>query len=96
VSPDELTRVFAARILRERQARGWSLRDFAAKAGISASTINRAERGTGVWMSCAASIADALGIPLALLVTESPCPVCDGTPPAGFTCNACGRASCTP
>ncbi|MGW0837562.1 helix-turn-helix domain-containing protein [Streptomyces prunicolor] len=31
-----------------------------------------------------------LGVPVGALFHDAPCSACDGHPPAGFTCNACG------
>jgi transcriptional regulator with XRE-family HTH domain len=94
VSPDEVVRVFGARILRERNARSWSLRELAGKCeDVSINTISRAENGQGTWLRHAADIAGGLGVRLPLLVAESDCAGCDGMPPDGFTCNACGRSS---
>lgn len=92
MTADELTRVFGARVLRERISRGLSMRALAAKGdGLGIGTISRAECGHEVWLSSAAAIASALGIPLTTLIAEPDCAVCDGQPPGGFTCNGCGK-----
>jgi hypothetical protein len=38
------------------------------------------------------AMADSLGIPMAELQAPR-CPHCNGTPPAGYTCNTCKRGS---
>lgn len=84
--------ILGARVLRERKRRGWSTRDLQHKAGISSpSLINRMERGIGKpGLFQAAQVAAAFGIPLDDLIAETFCQQCDGAPPAGFTCQACG------
>jgi transcriptional regulator with XRE-family HTH domain len=42
---DPLDRRLAERLMAERQARGWSLADLAAKSGVSRAMISRVERG---------------------------------------------------
>jgi len=81
--------VFGRRLQREREARRWSLREAAEKCGVSASTINRAEAGRDIALSHALQIAMLYGLPLGVLLAESACETCDGTPPAGFICAAC-------
>ena len=99
---EDIARVFGARVRRERIARGWSVRELAAKCGISFSTISRTEcaisqsvhgRNEGIALTNAVAIAKALGVPLAELLTVPDCAACDDLPPAGFTCNQCGRSS---
>lgn len=84
--------IFGARVLRERKRRGWSTRDLQVKAGISSpSLVNRMERGLGEpGLFRAARVAAAFGVSLDDLIAESFCQQCDGMPPAGFTCQACG------
>ena len=83
--------VFGRRLRYERELRGWTLRQFGTAAGVNATTVLRAEHGADVALSVALALAEALGIPLAALLTELECARCDGTPPAGFICSACGR-----
>ena len=83
--------VFGRRIQRLREARHWSLRDAAEKCGFAAaSTIMRAEQGSDVALSSAIAIAAMYGVPLSVLLAESACETCDGMPPDGFICAACG------
>lgn len=89
----DVNRLFADRVKRKRTERGWSIRQLATKAGISGSTASRVEHGTETWLSVAAQIAEALGVPLAELVAKPVCGQCDGSPPAGFICSACGRGA---
>jgi transcriptional regulator with XRE-family HTH domain len=102
VSTGDVRHVFGTRVRRERMARGWSLRELAAKCDVSFSTIHRAEiaatqsvhgRDEGIGLMSAMKIAEALSIPLAELLTVPDCMACYGTPPAGFTCNQCGRSA---
>lgn len=56
----------AERLLRSREAKGWSLRDLAAASGVSMRTIHSIETGTGKGAaSCVtmARLADALHVP---------------------------------
>ncbi|MFF8482311.1 helix-turn-helix domain-containing protein [Streptomyces antibioticus] len=43
---------------------------------------------------CAA--ARVLGVPVAVLLSDTACSVCDDEPPRGFTCNACGAGKPVP
>jgi transcriptional regulator with XRE-family HTH domain len=89
---DPLLVAFGQRITRRREALGWSARELARKAGVSASTVVRAEHATGdVWMGIAIKMASALGASLPGMLGEPVCGTCDGHPPKGFTCNECGR-----
>ena len=82
---------FGRRLQREREARHWSLRDAAKKCGFAAaSTIMRAERGSDVALSSAIALAAMYGVSLDALLAESSCGQCDGIPPSGFICGACG------
>ena len=82
---------FGGRLRAERERRGWSMRDLSGRCGVNASTILRAEHGGDISLALALAMAAALGVPLGRLVAETPCPVCDGMPPAGFICGECGR-----
>ena len=93
MNPGDLIRDFGLRVGRERTTRRWSMQQLADKAGVSVSTVSRAERGNDVWLACAVRLAAALGVPLAALVAEADCAACGGLPPAGFTCRQCGRSS---
>jgi ribosome-binding protein aMBF1 (putative translation factor) len=90
---DPVLETFGRRILRARTARGWSLRDLAAKTdGLHASAIHRAERVTSeIGLTVAVKIATALEIPLGELLAEPQCGVCDDHPLTGFICGTCGR-----
>jgi transcriptional regulator with XRE-family HTH domain len=88
-----INRLFGDRVARARKEQGLSMRDLATKAGVSGSTASRVERGTETWLSVAARIAEALGVPLAELVAEPVCGACDGSPPRPFICPACGRGA---
>lgn len=91
----DINRLFGEKVKRERTERDWSIRDLCEKAGgLSPATVHRAEKGTTeVWLSVAARIAVALGTPLGDLVATPVCRQCDGSPPAGFICSACGRGA---
>ena len=64
-SEKRATKDRAQRLRQAREAKGYSLRDLAAAAGVSARTISKIEEGDGEAASCItmASIADALGVP---------------------------------
>jgi transcriptional regulator with XRE-family HTH domain len=53
------------RLRQAREAKGYSLRDLAAAAGVSTRTVLNIEEGKGNTASCVvlASLADALGVP---------------------------------
>lgn len=80
---------FGRRLARERDRRGWSLREAADKCGLSPSTIDRAEDGRDLALSNAIALAAVYGVSMNALLAESTCETCDGTPPAGFICAAC-------
>ena len=85
--------VFGARIHRERIRQGLTFTQLAAKAGLQGTTtlkrIEIAEGQPGLFR--AAAVAAVLGLSLDALLAPADCPVCDGLPPAGFTCQACGK-----
>ena len=82
---------FGRRIRRERERRGWSMRDLGSKCGVNASTILRVEQGRDMALSSAVAVAGALGLGMDWLLAETHCGTCDGMPPAGFICSECGR-----
>jgi HTH-type transcriptional regulator / antitoxin HipB len=86
---------FGRRIARERKARGWSQVELARKAGLRASKlVSNYEAGASEpVLSNAAALARALGVSLDALIAPPGCETCDGIPPAGMTCNACGRSA---
>jgi len=86
-----MAQTFGRRIARERTRLGWSRSELARKAGINGKNLGGYERGEnepGVFK--AAGLAAALGVSLDALLAPPSCWVCDGTPPAGMTCNTCG------
>jgi len=85
--------VFGRRIKRERERRNWTLRDLGATSGVNASTILRVEAGHDLALSNTIAIVTALGLSLDTLLAEAACARCDGMPPTGFICSACGRES---
>ena len=87
--------VFGQRIKRERERRDWGMRELAGKARVSYSTIQRLEKGRDVALSGALAVTAALGLSLAEVFAETVCVQCDGKPPAGFICAACGRGGAT-
>jgi transcriptional regulator with XRE-family HTH domain len=89
-----LGELFGARINRARKARGWSVRELAEKAGIKQSTADKIVSGAHEpLLGNAVAVAEALGLDLGKLTAAPSCTVCDGTPPPGMTCNACGRGT---
>ena len=92
-------KLFGARIRRERSSRGWSCAELAKKAGLGAShnSVSRIETAAGEpGLFRAAAVAAALGLSLDALLAPSDCGTCDGLPPAGFTCQACGKSRRAP
>lgn len=87
--------IFGQRVKRERERHRWSMRDLQAKSGVSQNTLSRAERGHDLNLGNAIMIAEALGLSLGTLLTESACTRCDDSPPAGFICGRCGRGGAT-
>ena len=83
--------VFGRRLQRERENRHWTMRVTAEKCGLWPSTIMRAEKGSDVALSNAVALAALYGLSLDALLAGTPCETCDGLPPAGFICSACGR-----
>lgn len=86
--------LFARRARSLREALGCSTRGLADMAGVAASTVSRIESGKQ-WatLDAADAIARALGVPLGDMTAPDGCDRCAGSPPAGFTCNACGAES---
>ena len=89
---------FGLRAAAARAARGWSMRDVCARAGLPEmpSAVKRIEEGAGngVALNIAAAVAHALGLSLDGLV--DPCARCGDSPPAGFACTACGAVGKEP
>ncbi len=62
----------AARVLREREQRGWSVAELAAKSGVSRAMISKIERGdASPTASLLVKIATAFGLPLSLLLARA-------------------------
>jgi len=73
-----------------------ALQDLLTKLGrpIPASGITRIEQGSRrVDVDDLAALAIALGVRPDHLLGTSDCHVCNGTPPAGFTCTTCGATN---
>lgn len=65
---DTLDRRLAARIAAERQARGWSVAELAARSGVSRAMISRIERcGAQPTAALIGKLSAAFGLPLSLL-----------------------------
>ena len=90
-SRQEIPAIFGQQIKRERERRGWNIRDLSAKSGTSINSISRAERGHDLMLSNAIAITAALGLSLSVLLDDRECARCDGEPPAWFICVACGQ-----
>lgn len=87
--------IFGRRVRAERESRGWTLRELAARCGVNATTVLRAEQGHDVTLSIATALAAGLGLPLSALLAELGCARCNGRPHAGCICTACGREGAT-
>jgi transcriptional regulator with XRE-family HTH domain len=67
----DLDRRLAARMAAEREARGWSVADLAARSGVSRAMIAKIERGTAKpTASLLVKVATAFGMPLSLLLAR--------------------------
>jgi transcriptional regulator with XRE-family HTH domain len=64
---------FGVALYRLRAAREWSLRRAAGEAGVSVTTVMRAEQGRSVQLASAVGLASAYGTTVGALL--------DGTPP---------------
>jgi transcriptional regulator with XRE-family HTH domain len=62
---------FGAALYRLREARRWSLRAAAAAAGVSVTTVMRAEQGHSVGLAQAIGLASAYGTPVGALLDGS-------------------------
>lgn len=82
---------------RLRNERGWSVAQLAEKitqAGvpISSGALTKCETaGRQLTLLEALAVARLFAMTVEELAAETPCSVCVGSPPAGFTCNDCGR-----
>jgi len=62
----------AARLLTEREQRGWSVAELAAKSGVSRAMISKIERGeANPTASLLVKVAAAFGLPLSLLLARA-------------------------
>ena len=88
------TTVIAGKRLRQaRHAQKLSMRDLQAKACLSSpSVVSRAEQGFNTTFTTMVAMAAALGVSLDALIAPTVCIICDGMPPAGFTCLNCGNS----
>ena len=82
---------FASHMRRLRTARDWSYRELSLRSGAAHSLLWRAEHGQGVTLRHAVAIAEALEVPLPLMLNPAACPLCADAPPPGFICGRCGR-----
>jgi transcriptional regulator with XRE-family HTH domain len=70
--PAPLDARLAARVLTEREQRGWSVAELAAKSGVSRAMISKIERGdASPTASLLVKIAAAFGLPLSLLLARA-------------------------
>src|SRR5215469_4069113 len=71
-SADGLDKRLAARVLAEREQRGWSVAELAAKSGVSRAMISKIERGeASPTASLLVKVAAAFGLPLSLLLARA-------------------------
>jgi transcriptional regulator with XRE-family HTH domain len=90
----DLSRSFGDVVRRERRRREWSLRDLAARTGISHGHLSMTERGrVEMAFGAAMKVASVLEIDLNALLDECACRTCHGVVPAGFACNACRKGA---
>ena len=97
MSPNQLAAVNMRRLRKERS---WKQDELAAKLGWAESVVSTAERSVSTTgrvrqfsIEDTVLIADVFGVPIDELLKPVPlCEQCGNKPPAGFTCNTCGRA----
>jgi transcriptional regulator with XRE-family HTH domain len=92
----------AVNMLRLRKLCGWTQEELGAKVGWSAPVVSLAERSAAAkrnrqfTVDDLVLIAEAFGVAPADLLAVLPCATCQGSPPAGFTCQECGAAGNPP
>lgn len=90
-----------SRLRRRRQALGWSAAELSERTGVPRNVITNFETcRTGLSIESYVALATALGVELDNMLRPEDCPICEGFPPAGFTCRECGQGkvlavSCT-
>jgi transcriptional regulator with XRE-family HTH domain len=87
--PAKIPPQFGRRLRRERERRGWSVKQVAISCGISHVTLHAAEKGGDMTLSAAIAVAAKYGLSLDVLLAEPVCVTCDGVPPAPFICPDC-------
>lgn len=87
--PTPLTRAFGRRARDLRQGRGWTMRHMSGLVSLTAGTLCRIEQGADTTLGAAGRIADAFGMPVAVMLAPDSCEHCHGAPPRGFTCQEC-------
>lgn len=88
-APDPLA-AFALHLKARMRALGWDVPRLREELGISAHIAGKAVNGTALDLGLAARIAARVGRELPEMLGAYKCGTCNGTPPAGFTCNECG------
>jgi len=86
-----VTAAFGRRARELRLERGWTLREAAVLADVAPSTLYRVEAGEDTTLAVAGRVADAFGVPIAVMFDPDGCPNCHGAPKRGFTCQECGE-----
>ena len=69
---DQVHPAFGRNLVTARYRRGWTLRQAAAKAGLSWMTLHRAENGREITLTTALKAAAAYGVTLDDLTGEAP------------------------
>ncbi|GAA0969932.1 hypothetical protein GCM10009555_017980 [Acrocarpospora macrocephala] len=93
-----LNRILAERIVRLRRARGWSAEQLASALTRAGRLTNRSTLAnvetlhSKIPADLLVALAEVFAVPVAKLAALE-CGVCEGAPPAGFTCTACGSAA---
>jgi DNA-binding XRE family transcriptional regulator len=93
----------AVNVLRLRKMHGWKQKELATKLGRSKQLVCAAERSANdkrnrrFTVDDLVLIAQAFGVaPSDLLEPVPPCATCQGCPPGGFACQACGAVGDPP
>lgn len=91
VVEDEVASTVRARLRWLRERHHWSIQQVAEQTGLGKNTVHRQETGAGrVDVTALVRYARTYHVTTSWLLGADGCSVCEGKPPADFTCNACG------
>lgn len=87
-APDYLAN-FAQHLKARMRALGLQGGQLAERVGVNPMVISKAANGNGAGLDVAPKIAREVGSHLPAMLGAYSCSTCEGTPPAGFTCQEC-------